>query len=121
MDTNPVPGLVAYEANPIITNSNTGKVTNLNPLEYATEAGAEFVQQWLSSDSRTAPSGPFTITSVDQSIPPNVYSVPLRQIQTPNGAQFNAGLWYGLIQEGGADLDQPIAELVQNAAQVFNQ
>jgi hypothetical protein len=115
----PTPGLVAYEANPTVTNSNTGAVQNLNPNEYATEAGADFVRDWLNSDPRTSPSGPFTVLPVPQSAEPWVYSVPLRQIAAPNGAQFNAGLWYGLIQEGGADLDQPIAELVADAAQVF--
>lgn len=112
----PTPGLVAYEPNPTITNDETGEVRPLAENQYATQACCEFVIDWLTNDPRTAPAGPFRITSVDQSVKPWTYSVPLRQIATPNGATFDAGLWYFYIQEGGVDLNTPIAELITDAS-----
>lgn len=115
----PTPGLVAYEANPTVTNTETGEVRPLAANQYATQACCDFVVNWLTNEPRTAPSGPFSVSSTDQSDGIDTYSVPLRQIVLPNGATEDAGLWYFYIQEGGADLNQPITELVTNAAQVF--
>jgi hypothetical protein len=112
----PAPGPVPYEANPTVTNEETGAVQHLNATEYATEACCQFVANWLNSDPRTAPSGPFKVVSTNESVFPWAYSIPLRQIEAPNGVTFDAGLWYNAIQNGGADLDAPIAELVADAA-----
>lgn len=114
----PTPGLVAYEQNATVTAVATGAVQNLNPNEYATEAGAEFVRDWLNNDPRTSPNGPFAVSSTDQSTPEFTYNVLLRQIDGPNDTQFDAGLWYGAIQNGGADLDGAIAELIVDTTAV---
>lgn len=116
----PAPGLVAYELTATVTNEETGEVKALNAKEYPTQACCEFVKQWLESDPRTSGSGPFTITSENESAFPWRYSVPFREISLQNGTAVDPGLWYGLIQQGGADLDQPIKELVGDASgQVF--
>lgn len=109
-------GLVVYEANPTQTNEETGEVRPLNPKEYPTQACCDFVKAWLEANPLTRASGPFTITSEDESVFPWKYSILFREIETPNGTEVDPGLWYGLIQIGGADLDQPIRELVGDAA-----
>ncbi len=96
----PTSGLVAYEANPTVTNVNAGTSQPLNPKEYATRAGALAVIGWLSKDPRTVAWGPFVLVETDQSNPWWKYSVPLRQIQIGIGAQFDAALWYSVLETG---------------------
>jgi hypothetical protein len=106
----PTPGLVAYEANPTVTNVNAGTSQNLNPKEYATVAGAMAVVKFLSTDPRTAAFGPFTVVSDDQSNPWWKYSVPVRSVQIGIGAQFNAALWYAALAGGNASLIQGLID-----------
>lgn len=113
---NPTPGLVVYELGATITNQETGEVRNLNPEEYPTQACCDFVKAWLENNPLTKDSGPFTVTSEDESLFPWKYSVPFREITTPNGTEVDPSLWYAAIQIGGPDLDQPIRELVGDAS-----
>lgn len=124
MDTQktPEPGLVVYELGATKTNQETGAVEPLNPKEYPTQVCCDFVKAWLEANPLTKDSGPFTITIEDESEGdfPWKYSVPFREITTPNGTEVDPGLWYGLIEVGGADLDQPIRELVGDASGNLN-
>lgn len=115
-NTTPAPGLMAYEQNATVTNEETGEVRPLNAEEYPTQACCDFVLAWLKNDPRTSPAGPFEITSENESLFPWKYSVPFREISTTNGTAVDPGLWYAAIQTAGADLDQPIRELIGDAA-----
>lgn len=102
----PAAGLVSYELDGTVTNVNTGSSQKLNPKQYATVEGALFVANWLRSDPRTAAWGPFSVVSVDQSVIPWKYNVPLRSVAIGIGAKFNAGLWYAGITSGSGPLIQ---------------
>lgn len=104
--TTPTPALVAYEANPTATNTETGAVETLNPREYATGAACDAVVAFLKSDPRTSAWGPFSVVSVDQSGFPWQYSVPCRQVAIGNGTEFDGALWYEAIANNYGPLVQ---------------